>query len=245
MILFSYENIFDIHDADLRVVPVNIAGSMGAGLAKAFGTRYPDLLLEYVSACKKHRFRKTSSLLYRPDGEAAILCVPTKIHWKNKSTEEQIVTSMKLIERCMIANPSFNKEAMPALGCGLGDFPLRRWMELAREHFAKQEYTVKFLMHGMKPVILDFIDDVLIVSVDPRPDHVEVDLVIKDPKAVNFIHELFENNELIGISSDHQGLFAFLDISLFSTADGTLGLQLKLTKITHTKVMESMYPVSF
>jgi len=138
---------------DAIVNPVNCVGVMGAGLARAVANRWPGILPDYKDACRNGSLVLGSvhvSLLgariKHKQKPWAIINFPTKLHWRNSSTQAGIQSGLdalvNLLERGQHGR-LINSLAVPALGCGLGglewsvvrpmieaaacDLPNRRW----------------------------------------------------------------------------------------------------------------------
>lgn len=122
MIIFKTGNIFE-SECQTLVNTVNCVGVMGAGLAKQFKQRYPEMFDEYKLACKTGQLAKGGDLwwwnyidIFK---EKIILCFATKEHWMYNS-------NLKWIERGL---QNFVNEykyhyitsiAWPKLGCTNG-----------------------------------------------------------------------------------------------------------------------------
>lgn len=107
-------------DATVLVCPVNVFGAMGAGLAKDFRDKHPDVYYHYKKACRSRAFTKDTLQLIVADGYPyKVLMVPTKIHWKNGSPPELVMNSIKRIRAFLLDRP-VAKIAMTPLGAGLG-----------------------------------------------------------------------------------------------------------------------------
>lgn len=115
MICYSKGNIFDFFDScDAVVNPVNTHGVMGAGLAKAFKIRFPEMFEEYQTLCK-YKDLQIGKIHTWYKSEPHILNFPTKDHWKNPSQISYIEKGLTVL-----ANMKYNTIVIPALGCGLG-----------------------------------------------------------------------------------------------------------------------------
>lgn len=110
-------SIFEV-DAEVLVNPVNCVGVMGAGLAKEFAWRYPEMLKEYQSACRKGEL-KVGRIHTHKENEKCIVSFPTKNRWQEKSEYAHIDTGMRTLAK-FLANSEYRKVAIPRLGCGLG-----------------------------------------------------------------------------------------------------------------------------
>jgi O-acetyl-ADP-ribose deacetylase (regulator of RNase III) len=101
--------------------PVNCAGVMGAGLALEFKRRYPTMFQQYRTFCTEQKLKLGQVMvyhLYEPPPNTIIL-FPTKFHWKEKSTTDNIELGLKaLLSAVELA--SIQSVALPKLGCGLG-----------------------------------------------------------------------------------------------------------------------------
>ena len=99
--------------------PVNCAGVMGAGLALAFKQLYPAMFDEYRAECEIGRLIPGYLHLWvSPEGRR-IINFPTKRHWSDKSTYEDVNDGIYTLRQYLIENPNL-VVAIPALGCGLG-----------------------------------------------------------------------------------------------------------------------------
>ncbi len=100
------------------VNPVNTVGAMGAGLAKEFKSRFPEMFQEYLQLCRSRKFKIGELHLYR-DENKWILNLPTKKDWRDNSELNYIETSLKKFvesyKEMGIISVSF-----PKLGCGKG-----------------------------------------------------------------------------------------------------------------------------
>ena len=112
--------IDDIFQCDAQVIvnPVNLKGVMGAGLAKVFKEKYPDMFNYYRTSCLNGKFKEGDLQLYKT-ADKWILNFPTKRDWRDPS-------DITLIEKGLQRFVAIYKEdgitsvAFPKLGCGLG-----------------------------------------------------------------------------------------------------------------------------
>ena len=118
-------NIFDSR-AQVLVNPVNCVGTMGAGLAKQFAARYPDMNELYRQECRKALVRTGEVRLHPvPDGHT-VANLPTKNHWRNPSTLLYVKSGLQALGHAML-NAGLYSVAVPALGTGLGGL---RWNDV-------------------------------------------------------------------------------------------------------------------
>lgn len=107
--------------AQAIVVPVNLIGVMGAGLAKQVKQEYPWVDKEYRKLCKDGTWRMGYiRRVYNSEySEKEFFLFPTKQHWKEHSRLEYIDAGLRdLVRECFWVPPQ--SLAIPALGCGLG-----------------------------------------------------------------------------------------------------------------------------
>lgn len=125
------ETLHDIFDRDvypadhLMVNPVNCVGVMGAGLAKEFKARYPEIYAPYKRLCDEKRLHPGMLTTWKvPRVARVIINLPTKIHWKDDSTLDIIDRSLEILQyHCAVyvAACAFDVTVdVPKLGCGLG-----------------------------------------------------------------------------------------------------------------------------
>lgn len=115
--------------ADALVNPVNSVGVMGAGLAKKFKEKYPDMFDKYRELCKQGKFYGGYIHIYQIRGEKRfIVNFATKEHWKDKSKIEYIIAGLATLHDILRYTPIPIKSiAIPALGCGYGGL---KWDEV-------------------------------------------------------------------------------------------------------------------
>lgn len=124
--------------AAVLVNPVNICGVMGAGLAKQFAKKFPDMLRDYKAYCEGNGIKISDSSnatmldlaekRYRPQGwlhvwhggdKITIVNLATKIGWVRPSYLDLIQNGLtKLVDWVNEHKPE--SVAIPALGCGCG-----------------------------------------------------------------------------------------------------------------------------
>lgn len=116
-------------DCDALVNPVNCVGVMGAGLARAMATRWPGIVPGYRTACRDGSLRLGTihaeilgSRVKHRQKPWLILNFPTKLHWRNPSTQAGIQAGLDALAHFLKTRDGFRIQslAVPALGCGLG-----------------------------------------------------------------------------------------------------------------------------
>lgn len=104
--------------AEALVNPVNCVGVMGAGLAKQFKKKFPNMFNHYRTIC----FNKSldiGKIDYCKEKDKVIFNFPTKIHWKNKSLIEYIDKGIDALI-LIVEELDVKSIAVPMLGCELG-----------------------------------------------------------------------------------------------------------------------------
>ena len=110
-------NIFN-SSCQTIVIPVNTVGVMGAGLAKEFANKFPDGLAKYKSLCSDKSIR-LGNVTFSDIGDKKFCFFPTKGHWKDNSSYEDILTSLRYLYK-VYKNEGVKSIVFPRIGCGLG-----------------------------------------------------------------------------------------------------------------------------
>ena len=125
MIEFHEGDIFE-SGAEALVNPVNCVGVSGAGLAKEFARRWPMCDAIYRDYCARGEMIIGDVVwIFGTRDHPAIVCFPTKRHWRNTSKIEWIAAGLDELRRRLLLpdtpyHPKCQSIAIPALGCGLG-----------------------------------------------------------------------------------------------------------------------------
>lgn len=119
MIRFVDGDLFE-SDADFLVNPVNTVGVMGAGIAREFKRRWPDMFSEYRRACSSKKLLRGGDIWVwtPPEHKPAIINVATKEDWRNPSQHQWIVRGLEKVAGYL--RHENGVLAMPAIGCGHG-----------------------------------------------------------------------------------------------------------------------------
>lgn len=133
MIIHEKGNIFET-TALCIAIPVNCVGVMGKGLALEFKTNYPEGFHAYKEACRKNLigFDFPTQHCTLEGGSLVALFVPTKMHWKDKSSLEGVEDALCSLYRWLNSselNNGLPSLALPRLGCGLGGLKWREEVE--------------------------------------------------------------------------------------------------------------------
>jgi len=123
---------------------VNTVGVMGAGIAKEFKSRYPEMFADYKQRCEEKRVLVGEPYCWKPaDGVAHwVLIFPTKQHWRNPSQIEWLESGLQHL------NESYEKWgisslAMPALGCSLGGLDWKQVRPIMEKYLSEMEVPVE------------------------------------------------------------------------------------------------------
>lgn len=103
--------------ADIIVIPTNMVGAMGKGVAKVAADTIPGLLDHYRSMlgrCTRHNF-----IVYHYN-DTQYLMFPTKVHWRDKSPRDLVVYNLKRLRDILEKHRWPGRVALPAVGCGEG-----------------------------------------------------------------------------------------------------------------------------
>ncbi len=117
-------------EAEALVNPVNTEGVMGAGLAREFRNRYPDMYREYQRICARGMLDVGTMHFWLTGSKEPqfIVNFPTKRSWRQPSQLEWIERGLDELKRHLLLR-SITSVAIPALGCGHGGLawaPVRR-----------------------------------------------------------------------------------------------------------------------
>lgn len=136
-IIFVQKKLFD-SSMQTFTNTINTVGVMGAGIAKQFKARFPDMFEDYKQKCERQEVQTGQPYLWKPaDAETAwVLNFPTKQHWRGKSEIQWIEEGLDyLLQHYREWN--IQSLAVPALGCSLGGL---KWEQVkpVMEHYLSQ-----------------------------------------------------------------------------------------------------------
>jgi O-acetyl-ADP-ribose deacetylase (regulator of RNase III) len=119
-------NILDAN-VDALVNPVNTVRVMGAGLARQFRHRWPEMFEEYrvtnLTIGKIHVWKTGQEV------PKFVVNLPTKEHWRDPSKMIYVTAGLKALVEA-VSTHGICSLAVPALGCGLGGL---LWEDVRRE----------------------------------------------------------------------------------------------------------------
>lgn len=149
MIKYRYnENIFKSKSTAL-VNTVNCVGVMGAGIAKEFKLRFPEMFKDYVKKCNVNKIRIGKLDIYKINDRKIIINFPTKDHWKYPSKleyiEKGLIDFVKNYKSWNIISIAF-----PQLGCGKGGLKWNDVKYLMKEYLIDLDINIEVYVSGLK-----------------------------------------------------------------------------------------------
>jgi N-glycosidase YbiA len=110
------------HDARAFAHGCNCQGSMGAGVARTFRARYPEMYEEYRRRCKTQprQFNLGDCWLWRQDDQPCVFNLGTQEgFWRSRASYEAIETALRAMRRQADAQ-DITSIAIPRIGVGYG-----------------------------------------------------------------------------------------------------------------------------
>ena len=145
MIIFKNGNLFD-SECQTLVNTVNCIGVMGAGIAKQYKQRYPEMFDEYKLACKNFELSNGGDIwiwdyvdMFK---QRKILCFATKVMWQYPSKIEWIERGLQNFVK-NYKKWNITSIAWPKLGCTNG----------------KLDWETQ-----VKPLMIKYLDDIDIIN---------------------------------------------------------------------------------
>jgi hypothetical protein len=96
-------NLFD-SPAQALVNPVNCVGTMGAGLAREFRLRFPEMHADYLARCARGEVRLGELTAFH-DRDKLIINLPTKHDWRERSKLAHIESGLRVLRQPIIDLP--------------------------------------------------------------------------------------------------------------------------------------------
>lgn len=160
-------NIFEA-EVDALINPVNTKGAMGAGLAKQFANRFPDILESYKKVCAEGRLKAGGAHVVRldrttgkrdPDGDLWIINLATKDHWRDQSRMEWVDYAMSKLGPAL-EHYGIRSIAIPKIGAGLGGLNWNEVSSVIERHLRPySEKGIRIFVYGEPPEHLLKSDD--------------------------------------------------------------------------------------
>lgn len=124
-------------DCEVLVNPVNCIGVMGAGLAKQYAERYPEMMDWYREVCAHGHMKIGQLSIWNWVTPPAIMLFPTKDRWTRPSKLEYIEEGLKTFV-AGAEHSEYTSYAFPKLGCGLGGLRWDDVMKLMLKYFEEE-----------------------------------------------------------------------------------------------------------
>jgi O-acetyl-ADP-ribose deacetylase (regulator of RNase III) len=145
MIKYVSGDIFESQCQTL-VNPVNTVGVMGAGLARQFAQKYPDMLARYKALCQRCLLH-IGTLWTWKSPERWILCFPTKKHWADPAWLSYIDAGLANLSHSY-EKRGITSIAFPKIGCGLGGLDWELVEALIWEYLSPTTLDVEIYARG-------------------------------------------------------------------------------------------------
>lgn len=114
----------DLFTSGIRAIGhgINIRGRMGAGIAKAFSTLYPDMFEEYRALCESGDIRVGTTWLWEdPTSDDIVLNIASQDnpgpHARIEWLESGVVDAIRQLRDL---DPETKVIGLPRIGCGIG-----------------------------------------------------------------------------------------------------------------------------
>jgi len=142
MIKYVKGDIFDT-ECQAMVVPVNIEGVAGAGLAKQFKEKYPYWYMNYHTWCYNQKAGLGKVHVHVRWLNEYIISFPTKKYWRNPSRLEYIEVGLEALVELLDEGVGYFKYpiksvAIPKLGCGLGGLDWKDVQKLIEKYLSRR-----------------------------------------------------------------------------------------------------------
>ncbi|HEV2346208.1 MAG TPA: macro domain-containing protein [Actinocrinis sp.] len=137
-------------DAQALINPVNTVGVMGKGLALQFKRAFPEVYAAYREAFERGEVQPGRVLATPLEGTRWVLNFPTKRHWRDRSTLEDIEAGLDDLVR-VLRERGIHSVAVPPLGCGNGGLRWQTVRPLIVEKLAPLSIEVHLYLPGTPP----------------------------------------------------------------------------------------------
>jgi len=138
-------SVFDDQIYQTTTCTVNCVGVMGAGIAKEFKERYPELFRRYKEDCRNGYVRPGRALRYTVDGQS-ILCFVTKDHWCRPTNIEWVRAGLDALVRAG-DTIGITSLSLAPLGCGHGGLSIEDVEPLIRSAAERLPYPVELVLY--------------------------------------------------------------------------------------------------
>lgn len=126
-LIFKTGDVFT-SDAGAIAHGVNTQGAMGAGIAKQFRDRYPDMYVEYRRQCKDRELQPGGLLVYLPgEGEFGVVYNVASQDFPGPHARIEWLGSGMYYALKDAESRGFGRIAVPMIGAGIGGL---NWVEV-------------------------------------------------------------------------------------------------------------------
>ena len=144
----------NLFDSEMQTLcnTVNVVGVMGAGIAKEFKFRYPEMFEEYKDMCAQQKVIPGEPYCWKPaddgayrvadDGAHWVLNFPTKKHWRHPSKIEWLESGLQYLQENYL-RWGIVSLAVPALGCSLGKLSWEQVRPLMEKYLSEMDIPVE------------------------------------------------------------------------------------------------------
>lgn len=116
----------------------NCQGSMGAGIAKSFRERYPEMYAQYCALCKSvpRQFNLGDAWYWHEEGKPGVFNLGTQEdYWRSRATYEAIEQALKQM-RQQADEKDIDSIALPRIGAGYGGLSWKKVRAVIKQVFA-------------------------------------------------------------------------------------------------------------
>ncbi len=136
-------NIFE-SDCEALVNAVNCIGIMGAGLAKQFRLKYPEMMHSYQTECKEKVLKIGQPHYFSANDGKMIINFPTMHNPGSQSKLEDIKLGLLKLKQDLKDFLNLKSIAFCSLGCGVGGLYWEDVFNLIKEIFDDGDINIEF-----------------------------------------------------------------------------------------------------
>lgn len=141
-------DIWDLQKTHLIVIPVNLRGVMGRGIAKQYADKYPAGAKWFRMICTEPWFEKGKPLPTRYTWECAAIMLPVKSNWPDKASPQMIEAGLYNLKTFLnqYVSREYPRErvALPVVGAGYGGLSVGESIKLIVKTLGQPEHSPWF-----------------------------------------------------------------------------------------------------
>ncbi len=137
----SGDLFLNAHSAQAFAHGCNCQGSMGAGIAKTFKERYPQMFAAYRQRCKANprQFNLGDAFLWKEEGKPWVFNLGTQeTYWHARASYEAIEEAL-LKMRTLAEEEAIQRIAIPQIGTGYGGLSWKKVRAIVEQVFGNWE----------------------------------------------------------------------------------------------------------